>query len=64
MEDHGVPEAGKLPRVWTRSCRETMSRQRACCTKNSWLDSAELDEKSPESDDRGRNMTNSPFYQF
>ena len=25
MEDHGAPEAGKLSRVWTRSCRETES---------------------------------------
>ena len=27
-EDHGAPEAGKLPRVWTRGCTETESRQR------------------------------------
>ena len=27
-EDHGAPEAGQLPRVWTRDCRETESRQR------------------------------------
>ena len=27
-EDHGAPEAGKLPRVWTRGRRETESRQR------------------------------------
>ena len=24
-EDHGAPEAGQLPRVWTRGCRETES---------------------------------------
>ena len=28
VEDHGTPEAGKLPRVWTRDRRETKSRQR------------------------------------
>ena len=28
-EDHGAPEAGQLPRVWTRDCRETESRQNA-----------------------------------
>ena len=26
--DHGAPEAGQLPRVWTRGRRETESRQR------------------------------------
>ena len=25
-EDHGAPEAGKLPRIWTRGCKETESR--------------------------------------
>ena len=28
-EDHGSPEAGKLPRVWTRGRRETENHQRA-----------------------------------
>ena len=28
-EDHGAPEAGKLPRAWTRGPKETESRQRA-----------------------------------
>ena len=28
MEDHGSPEAGQLPRVWTRGRKETDSRQR------------------------------------
>ena len=27
-EDHGAPEAGQLPRVWTRGRKETESRQR------------------------------------
>ena len=27
-EDHGAPEAGQLPRVWTRGRREIESRQR------------------------------------
>ena len=27
-EDHGVPDAGKLPRVWARGRRETDNRQR------------------------------------
>ena len=27
--DHGAPEAGQLPRAWTRGRRETGSRQRA-----------------------------------
>ena len=31
-EDHGAPEAGQLPRVWTRGRRETKSRQ----TVGSW----------------------------
>ena len=26
--DHGAPEAGQLPRAWTRDRRETKSRQR------------------------------------
>ena len=26
-EDHGAPEAGQLPRVWTRGRKETESRQ-------------------------------------
>ena len=28
-EDHGAPEAGQLPRAWTRGRRETETRQRA-----------------------------------
>ena len=28
-EDHGAPEAGQLPRVWTRGRRKTESRQRS-----------------------------------
>ena len=27
-EDHGAPEAEKLPRLWTRGHKETESRQR------------------------------------
>ena len=27
-EDHGVPEAGQLPRVWAKDLKETESRQR------------------------------------
>ena len=27
-ENHGAPEAGKLPSVWTRGRKETKSRQR------------------------------------
>ena len=27
-EDHGAPEAGQLPRVWTRGRRETKSERR------------------------------------
>ena len=26
VEDHGAPEAGQLPRVWTRDRKETESR--------------------------------------
>ena len=32
-EDHGAPEAEKLPRVWTRGRKETESRQRVSGTK-------------------------------
>ena len=38
-ENHGAPEAGQLPRAWTRGHRETESRQRASDAKS--LDSAE-----------------------
>ena len=31
--DHGAPEAGQLPRVWTRGHRETESRQRVSGAK-------------------------------
>ena len=34
-EDNGAPEAGQLPRVWTRGRRETESRQRVSGTKQS-----------------------------
>ena len=34
-EDHGAPEAGQLPRVWTRGRRETESRQRVSGAKSS-----------------------------
>ena len=33
-EDHGAPEAGKLPRVWTRGRTETESRQRVSGAKS------------------------------
>ena len=33
-ENHGAPEAGQLPRVWTRSCRETENRQRVSGAKS------------------------------
>ena len=31
--DHGAPKAGQLPRVWTRGCKETESRQRVSDAK-------------------------------
>ena len=40
-EDHGALEAGQLPRVWTRNCRETESPQKASGAKYPSLDSAE-----------------------
>ena len=33
-EDHGAPEAGQLPRVWTKGCTETESRQRVSGAKS------------------------------
>ena len=33
-EDHGAPEAGQLPRVWTRGHRETEGRQRVSGAKS------------------------------
>ena len=33
-EDHGVPEAGQLSRVWTIGHRETESRQRVSSVKS------------------------------
>ena len=30
-ENHGVPEAGQLPKVWTKGRKETESRQRVHC---------------------------------
>ncbi len=33
-EDHGAPEAGQLPRVWTRGRKETKSRQRVSGAKS------------------------------
>ena len=32
--DHGAPEAGQLPRVWTRGHKETESRQRVSGAKS------------------------------
>ena len=46
-EDHGAPEAGQLPMVWTRGRRETESRQRASDAKSPYLDNAEQDERCP-----------------
>ena len=40
-EDHGAPEAGQLPKAWTRGRRETESRQRVNRAKSPLLDSAE-----------------------
>ena len=40
-EDHGTPEAGQLPKTWTRGRRETKSRQRVSGIKSPQLDSAE-----------------------
>ena len=33
-EDHGAPEAGQLPRVWTRGRKEIESRQRVSGAKS------------------------------
>ena len=33
-EDHGAPEAGQLPRVWTTGRTETESRQRVSGAKS------------------------------
>ena len=33
-DDHGAPEAGKLPRAWTRDRRETENRQKASGAKS------------------------------
>ena len=33
-EDHGAPEARQLPKIWTRSGKETESRQRVSGTKS------------------------------
>ena len=33
-EDHGAPEAGQLPKVWTRGRRETKSRQKVSGAKS------------------------------
>ena len=33
-EDHGAPEAGQLPKVWTRGGKETESRQRVSGAKS------------------------------
>ena len=33
-EDHGAPETGQLPRVWTRGRKETESRQRVSGAKS------------------------------
>ena len=33
-EDHGAPEAGQLPRVWTKGRKETESRQRVSSAKS------------------------------
>ena len=40
-EDHGAPEAGQLPRVWTRGRTETESCQRVSAAKSSLVNSAE-----------------------
>ena len=34
VEDHGAPEAGQLPRVWTRGRKEIESRQRVSGAKS------------------------------
>ena len=33
-EDHGAPEAGQLPRAWTRGRRETRNRKRVSGAKS------------------------------
>ena len=33
-EDHGAPEAGQLPKAWTRGRKETESHQRASAAKS------------------------------
>ena len=40
-EDHGVPEAGQLPKAWTIGRKETESCQRASGAESPLLDSAE-----------------------
>ena len=47
VKDHGAPEAGQLPRTWTRGHRETERCQRVSSAKSPYLDSAQKDERCP-----------------
>ena len=62
-EDHGAPEAGQLPRVWTRGRREIDGRQRLSGAKSPYLDSAESDERCPGTSVHRRCKKNSRFCQ-
>ena len=62
-EDFGAPEAGQLPRVWTRGRRETESRQRVSGAKSPYLNSAEGDERCRGTSVRRRCRKNSRFCQ-
>ena len=62
-EHHGAPEAGQLPRVWIRGCKETESRQRVSGANSPLLDRAEWDERCPGTSVHKRCKKDSRFCQ-
>ena len=62
-EDHRAPEAGQLPKAWTRGRKEIESRQRVSGAKSPKLDSAECEERCPGTSVHRRCRKDSRFCQ-
>ena len=63
-EDYEAPEAGQLPRAWTKRRRETGNCQRASDAKSPSLDNAEYDERCPGTSVHRRCSKDFRFCQF
>ena len=59
LEGQEAQDAGKRPKIWTKSCIQKKSRRRASAARTPWLDRTEWVETYSESDDCRHNVEDS-----